>query len=156
VLEDLQLTSSPEDSRPAKTTTQGLRRGRSARNHGEPHLLDYARVVVKRRHIALKFVQASGLKHAQALVDECLAVLDDPAFALAFGPGSQAEAGLLADLPEFGSGARIHGRIDRLAVTDDQVLILDFKTNRPAPRIWRRRGGTCNAQCFERRVTWRS
>ncbi|HKX65301.1 MAG TPA: double-strand break repair helicase AddA, partial [Rhizomicrobium sp.] len=88
----------------------------------------------KRRAIALKFVQASGLQDAQALVDESLAVLDDPAFALAFGPGSQAEAGLLADLPEFGRGARIHGRVDRLAVTGDQVLILDFKTNRPAPR----------------------
>jgi ATP-dependent helicase/nuclease subunit A len=88
----------------------------------------------KRRAIALKFVQASGLKNAEALVDESLAVLDDPAFAAAFGPGSQAEAGLLAELPQFGNGARIHGRVDRLAVTGDQVLILDFKTNRPAPR----------------------
>jgi ATP-dependent helicase/nuclease subunit A len=88
----------------------------------------------KRRTIALKFVQANGWKNADALVDESLAVLDDPAFAAAFGPGSQAEAGLLAELPEFGSGARIHGRVDRLAVTDDRVLILDFKTNRPAPR----------------------
>jgi ATP-dependent helicase/nuclease subunit A len=88
----------------------------------------------QRRAIALKFVQASGLQNADALVDETLAVLDDPAFARAFGPGSQAEAGLLAELPEFGRGARIHGRVDRLAVTDSQVLILDFKTNRPAPR----------------------
>ena len=88
----------------------------------------------KRRAVALKFVQASGLKNAAALVDESLAVLDDPAFAAAFGPGSQAEAGLLAELPEFGRGARIHGRVDRLAVSADQVLILDFKTNRPAPR----------------------
>ena len=88
----------------------------------------------KRRDIALKFVSASGLKNAQAVVDETLAVLNDPAFASAFGPGSQAEAGLLAELSEFGPGARIHGRVDRLAVTDDQVLILDFKTNRPAPR----------------------
>jgi len=71
-------------------------------------------------------------------VDETLAVLDDPQFAAAFGPGSQAEAGLLAELSEFGpyklkERARINGRIDRLAVTDDQVLILDFKTNRPPP-----------------------
>jgi capsular exopolysaccharide synthesis family protein len=53
VLEDLQLTSSREDSMPAKTATPGLRAGRSARGHDEPHLLDYARVVVKRRHVAL-------------------------------------------------------------------------------------------------------
>jgi ATP-dependent helicase/nuclease subunit A len=87
----------------------------------------------KRRAIALKFVTANGLPDAQALVDETLAVLDDPQFAAAFAPGSQAEAGLLADLPEFGLGARINGRMDRLAVTDDEVLILDFKTNRPPP-----------------------
>jgi len=37
-------------------------------------------------------------------------------------------------LPELGKGARVNGRIDRLAVTENQVLILDFKTNRPAPR----------------------
>jgi ATP-dependent helicase/nuclease subunit A len=88
----------------------------------------------QRRAIALKFVQANGLKNPESLVDETLAVLDNPAFASAFAPGSQAEAGLLAELPEFGSGARIHGRVDRLAVTDTQVLILDFKTNRPAPQ----------------------
>jgi ATP-dependent helicase/nuclease subunit A len=87
----------------------------------------------KRRAIALKFIQASGLKDAQALVDETMAVLDDPRFAAAFAPGSQAEAGLLAELPEFGAGARVNGRIDRLAITDDQVMILDFKTNRPPP-----------------------
>ena len=39
----------------------------------------------------------------------------------------------MAELPELGPGARINGRIDRLAVTKDQVLILDFKTNRPPP-----------------------
>ena len=38
---------------PAKTTTPGLRQGRTVRSQGEPHLLDYARVVVKRRHVAL-------------------------------------------------------------------------------------------------------
>ena len=87
----------------------------------------------RRRDIARKFVAASGLKNPDALVDETLSVLNDPAFAAAFGPGSQAEAGLLADLPELGRQARINGRIDRLAVTGDQVLILDFKTNRPPP-----------------------
>ena len=30
-------------------------------------------------------------------------------------------------------GARVNGRIDRLAETKDEVLIVDFKTNRPAP-----------------------
>ncbi|HEY1876397.1 MAG TPA: double-strand break repair helicase AddA, partial [Rhizomicrobium sp.] len=93
---------------------------------------------VRRRAVALAFVQANGLEHPERLVDETLAVLYNPAFAGAFGPGSQAEAGLVAELPElgldeFGRGARVNGRIDRLAVTDKEVLILDYKTNRPAP-----------------------
>ena len=89
----------------------------------------------KRRDIALAFVRGHGFTDDAAitLVNETVAVLDDPEFATAFGPHSRAEAGLLAELPKIGPGARINGRIDRLAVTDDEVLILDFKTNRPPP-----------------------
>jgi ATP-dependent helicase/nuclease subunit A len=86
-----------------------------------------------RARIAIAFAAAKGMADPQGLAAETLAVLDDPAFAAAFGPGSRAEAGLLAELPELGAGARINGRIDRLAVSDAQVLILDFKTNRPPP-----------------------
>jgi ATP-dependent helicase/nuclease subunit A len=65
------------------------------------------------------------------LVDETLAVLDEPVFAEVFAPDSRAEVDLLAELDE--KGARMHGRIDRLAITDTQVLIVDFKSNRPPP-----------------------
>jgi ATP-dependent helicase/nuclease subunit A len=30
-------------------------------------------------------------------------------------------------------GLQVSGRIDRLALTPDRVLVVDFKTNRPAP-----------------------
>jgi ATP-dependent helicase/nuclease subunit A len=90
-----------------------------------------------RRELALRYVQASGLIDPQAVVEETLAVLENPLFAAAFAAGSQAEASLVADLPELAPGAklapRLHGRIDRLAITDKLVLVLDFKTNRPAP-----------------------
>jgi ATP-dependent helicase/nuclease subunit A len=87
-----------------------------------------------RREIALKFLAAQrDLTDIDAIADETLRVLNDPQFADAFAPGSRAEAGLVADLPELGEGARINGRIDRLAVTDNEVLIVDFKTNRPPP-----------------------
>jgi len=85
----------------------------------------------QRRAAAMKFLKASGWKEPQALVDETLAVLDEPSFADVFAPGSRAEVDLLADLD--GAGGRMHGRIDRLAITQNQVLILDFKTNRPPP-----------------------
>jgi ATP-dependent helicase/nuclease subunit A len=47
-----------------------------------------------------------------------------------FGPGSRAEiaiAGRLGDRP-------LSGQVDRLVVTEQAVLIADYKTNRPAPR----------------------
>ena len=89
----------------------------------------------RRAEIALKFARASGLsqKDAEDLVRETLAVLDHPQFAAAFGPGSRAEVAIHASRPDLGLKAPITGRLDRLAVTGDQVLILDFKTNRPPP-----------------------
>jgi ATP-dependent helicase/nuclease subunit A len=90
----------------------------------------------ERRPIALAFLKVQGqdLETATALADETLRVLNDPQFAAAFAAGSKSEIAIVADLPELGEGARISGRIDRLAVSDDQVLAVDFKTNRPPPQ----------------------
>ena len=89
----------------------------------------------RRARVARAFAIGHGFtpSEAEALAAETMGVLEHPDFAAAFGPQSRAEAGLIAELPELGPGARINGRIDRLAVTDDEVLILDFKTNRPPP-----------------------
>jgi ATP-dependent helicase/nuclease subunit A len=89
----------------------------------------------KRRDIALAFLRVRDVDddNAAKLADETLAVLNDPQFAAAFARGSRAEVAIVADLPEIGEGARINGRIDRLAITDNEVLIVDFKTNRPPP-----------------------
>jgi ATP-dependent helicase/nuclease subunit A len=87
-----------------------------------------------RRNIALKFLHGRvDAETADAIAGETLRVLSDPVFAAAFAPGSRAEAAVVADLPELGEGARVNGRIDRLAVTDSEVLVVDFKTNRPPP-----------------------
>jgi len=61
--------------------------------------------------------------------DAALAVLGDPRFAAVFGPGSKAEVALAGTA----RGIRISGRVDRLVVEDGRVLVVDFKTNRPAP-----------------------
>jgi ATP-dependent helicase/nuclease subunit A len=88
-----------------------------------------------RERLAIQFARRQGLApdDAQSLASEVLRVLDDPGFAPAFAPGSRAEVAFLAELPELGPGAQVNGRVDRLAVTDTEVLILDFKTNRPPP-----------------------
>jgi ATP-dependent helicase/nuclease subunit A len=60
---------------------------------------------------------------------ETLAVLAHPDFAPLFGPGSQAEVALVGLV----GGHALSGQIDRLVVTADQVLIVDYKTMRPVP-----------------------
>jgi len=89
----------------------------------------------KRNALAIKFLEANGnaKDEAEKLATETLRVLSDAQFAACFAPGSRAEVAIVADLPELGDGARLNGRIDRLAITDGEVLAIDFKTNRPPP-----------------------
>jgi len=64
-----------------------------------------------------------------ALWQEVRTLLDDPAFGPIFGPESKAEvpiAGLVL-------GRAISGQVDRLLVTETEVLVVDYKTNRPPP-----------------------
>ena len=66
--------------------------------------------------------------------DAVLAVLAEPAFAPVFAPGSRAEVALQGTLRIGGRERRIAGKVDRLAVGGD-VLIVDFKSGRaPAAR----------------------
>jgi ATP-dependent helicase/nuclease subunit A len=62
-----------------------------------------------------------------------LSVLEDARFAEVFGPGSRAEVALAGTAGALPAGLRISGRIDRLVVLPDRVLVVDFKTNRPSP-----------------------
>ncbi len=61
--------------------------------------------------------------------DECLAVLDAPQFARVFAPGSRAEVAVAGEV----GGRIVSGQIDRLIVGDGEILIVDYKTNRPPP-----------------------
>ena len=71
-----------------------------------------------------------------SIVAETLAVLADRAFGHVFGPDSRAEVPIVAEIaPPDGQGhtIRLAGQIDRLVVRATEVLIVDFKTNRPPP-----------------------
>ncbi|NOU05609.1 MAG: double-strand break repair helicase AddA, partial [Hyphomicrobiaceae bacterium] len=92
------------------------------------------------REAAKSFVAARGAAlgaRAQAsIVSEALKVLDDKQFAPLFGPKSQAEVSLVAEIPNpdgRGPPVRLNGQIDRLAETDEGILVVDYKTNRPPP-----------------------
>lgn len=63
------------------------------------------------------------------LVADVLALLDDPVFQAVFAPDTLAEAPIAGEI----GGKRYAGVIDRLALSQDRALIVDFKTNRPPP-----------------------
>lgn len=67
------------------------------------------------------------------MCEEALRVLDDARFADVFAPGAFAEAAI-GGRPKGGArSALLSGQIDRLAVFEDRILVVDYKTNRPPP-----------------------
>jgi ATP-dependent helicase/nuclease subunit A len=71
----------------------------------------------------------------EALEARVLELLADSRFANLFAGDSRAEVPLVGTLTQKGGEiVNISGQIDRLIVTDDTILIADFKTNRVPPR----------------------
>ncbi|MBU3919462.1 double-strand break repair helicase AddA [Hyphomonas sp.] len=60
-------------------------------------------------------------------------ILNDPALSELFAPGGRAEAAIIGTSTLLPSGMIINGRVDRLVVTPTRVLVIDFKTDQPAP-----------------------
>ena len=95
---------------------------------------------IQRETIATAFIdkrgQALSAKARAGIVGETLAILTEPGFAALFGPNSVAEVPIAAVIPRPGGkgpALDLSGQIDRLAVTEDHVLIVDYKTNWPPP-----------------------
>ena len=65
------------------------------------------------------------------MIAAAMGVLQDDRFADVFGPGSRAEVAIMGAAP--GVPVPVSGRLDRLLVTPDRVLVADYKTNRPSP-----------------------
>ena len=92
----------------------------------------------ERRPAALRYVDASLPEalsaHADELVEEVVTLLAHPDFAGVFGERARAEVSLVGRItaPD-GSEVEVSGQIDRLCVTDEDVLIVDFKTDRLVP-----------------------
>jgi ATP-dependent helicase/nuclease subunit A len=67
----------------------------------------------------------------QSIIEETLAILNHTDFAPIFGEGSLAEASITGLM---NGNQLVSGQIDRLLITDDEILIIDYKTNRPPPK----------------------
>ncbi len=69
------------------------------------------------------------------IVRQISAILDAPEFAELFAPGSRAEVPIVGRLARMdGATEPVPGQVDRLVVTDNAVLIGDYKTDGLVPR----------------------
>jgi ATP-dependent helicase/nuclease subunit A len=78
-------------------------------------------------------LKAQGVEDASLraeLIDSACAIIADRRYHVLFGPEALAEAPIAAVTPD---GSVISGTADRLLVTEDQILVVDFKTGRKAP-----------------------
>lgn len=122
------------DPAPLSPTTarnqDGLKRGRLIHRMLQtlPDLAEADRALAATRFLAHPG-HALDPASQSALLKEVTALLNDPQFAAIFGPEARTEAPLAGRI-----GTRmVVGQVDRLLVTDEAVLVVDYKTNRPPP-----------------------
>jgi len=91
---------------------------------------------IRRRDAARAYLarNATGWSETECetLGQSVLALIDDPRFAAVFAEGSSAEVSIVGRL-ELPGRPLVSGQIDRLVVTENEVLIIDFKTNHAPP-----------------------
>ena len=65
--------------------------------------------------------------------DSVIAILEQPAFSNLYGEGSRAEVTLAGRIDTPKGAQLVTGQIDRLVVSDERVVIVDYKTSRFVP-----------------------
>jgi len=89
----------------------------------------------RRAEAARRFLELRGATleatQRERLSRATLAVLDDPSLADLFGPRSAPEVEIVVRLEAASGEIRVTGRIDRLAESEGEVIVADFKTGAP-------------------------
>jgi len=89
----------------------------------------------QRPEAARRFLQrrAQGLSadQAETIARAAVGIVESAALARLFGPQSMAEIEIAATVTTPRGAREIVGRIDRLAITEEEALIADFKTGAP-------------------------
>ena len=89
--------------------------------------------IAERQAAAERFLAAEDTlsqQQASEIISVSLNTLNDPQFADIFSPAGRSEVPVVGKL---GEDQIINGRVDRLLVSDTKVLIIDYKTDQPAP-----------------------
>jgi ATP-dependent helicase/nuclease subunit A len=97
-----------------------------------PALLPAERAAAARRFLGQAAHDLAG-DEVDQWAAEALAVTEAPDHALLFAAPSRAEVPLIGTVKTPRGTFTVSGQIDRLAVSEREVLIVDYKTNRPPP-----------------------
>ncbi|MFY0692979.1 MAG: double-strand break repair helicase AddA [Paracoccaceae bacterium] len=81
---------------------------------------------------AARLLEPFGFDQSDDLIAQAQGVLQAPELQFLFGPDALAEVPVSARLPELGDQL-ISGAIDRLLITPERILAVDFKSNRVVP-----------------------
>ena len=134
--------SRPAEPEPATLSPLGEDQGwRYQRGRVIHHLLEMlpqlpaeARLAAAHAYVARRS-SAVPPAEREALARDVTALLAAPDFAAIFGPGSRPEVPVVATRRGAdGKTEVVSGQIDRLVVTEHEVWVVDFKSNRPPPR----------------------
>ena len=68
------------------------------------------------------------------VINQALKIIDDKRFKTLFGENSRAEVAIVGKGKNLNPNIVVNGLIDRLVINDDEILVLDYKTNRPPPK----------------------
>ena len=114
-----------------------LRRGRLVHRllQSLPDIAPERRIDAAERYLAKSKDGAKFTAEQRAdILRKVLAILDDKTFAEMFAPGSRAEVPIVGRLTrDDAQPILVSGQVDRLAITEDAVLIADYKSDRSIP-----------------------
>tara|TARA_R110002096_G_scaffold309403_4_gene504010 strand:- start:36875 stop:40315 length:3441 start_codon:yes stop_codon:yes gene_type:complete len=87
----------------------------------------------KRRSAAERYLRQGvhelSEKDVATITNEVFAVLENPDLEGLFGPDSRSEVPMIGQIGSFS----LSGQVDRMVVRENEILIIDYKTNRPPP-----------------------
>ncbi len=121
----------------ARSPDEALLRGRMVHRLLEllPGVLSHDRQRAGTRFLAAE-ARRMPQRQREALLAAVLDILGDAGFGEVFGPGSQAEVALAAELPPRSPAeppAIISGQVDRLVCGTDATFVVDFKSGAAVP-----------------------
>jgi ATP-dependent helicase/nuclease subunit A len=129
-----------DETSPAPRAGGGSRRKALARGVAMHRLLQSLptvptehRAEAARRYLAGRS-QDFTAEEGNDLARKALALIARPDFAALFSQQSRAEVPIVGQLDQGGQLRAVTGVVDRLVVTEDAILIADFKTNRDPPK----------------------